>query len=278
MSLRVAFFGTPAFSVPILESIANNHTVVAVVSQPDKPVGKGGQISPSAVSLFAREHGLPLLTPNSIRNDEVFKQDFQSRAIDVSVVAAYGKILPQWLLDVPKLGSINIHASLLPQYRGASPIVASILNGNSETGITYIVMNNKMDEGDIIYQSKLDINADETTRSLSIKLSQNASKDINTILQKYADGELIKKSQDHTKATYCQILSKQDGQIDFDNPPQNLKRMIRAYYPWPGVWGIYKGKRVKLLPENKVQMEGKKSASIAEFKHGYPDFPLSSID
>ncbi len=273
MSLRVAFFGTPAFSVPILEVIANQNSIAVVVSQPDKPAGKGQQMLPSAVSTYAREHHFPLLNPPKLSNDD-FKQQVMAIDIDVVVVVAYGKILPQWLLDLPRLGAINIHASLLPQYRGASPIAASILNGDSQTGVSYIIMDSKMDEGDVIFQSKLDINNQETTVSLANKLSLKASQEINTVLQLYAESKLKPVPQDHSLATYCHMLTKQDGRIDLYNPPQNVERMIRAYHPWPGVWGLFKGKRIKLLPHGKVQMEGKRLTSIADFKLGHPDFPL----
>jgi methionyl-tRNA formyltransferase len=274
--LRLAFFGTPAFSVPILESVYTKNSVVAVVSQPDKPVGKGGHVTPSAVSAFALAHQLPLFTPTSLK-DEEFKQQFLALSLDIAVVVAYGKILPQWILDTPKFGAINIHASLLPLHRGASPIAASIQNGDEETGLSYIIMNNRMDEGDIIYTSKLSIDNDDTTESLANKLSHYASKDINTILQKYINGELARVAQDHGKATYSRVLSKEDGQIDFNQPPPHLDRIIRANYPWPGTWGWFNNKRVKLLPGGQVQMEGKKVTSLAEFKHGYPTFPLLKV-
>src|SRR5690606_22428733 len=182
-----------------------------------------------------------------------------------------------WLLDLPRFGAINIHASLLPKYRGASPISASILEGNAVTGISYIVMNNKMDEGDIIFQSELPIDPTETSGSLAIKLSHSASNDINNVVYKYISGELVASPQDESKATYCSVLSKEDGKIDFEQLPQNLDRMVRAYHPWPGVWGMYNGKRVKLLPGTQVQMEGKKATSLANFKNGYPDFPIDAF-
>ena len=270
---RIVFFGTPALAVPVLESLIKEFEVIGVVSQPDKPVGKGGQVTPSPVSQFALEQGLTLQRPAKLK-EETFQNQFKLLEFDVAVVLAYGKILPQWILDTPKHGAINIHASILPLHRGASPIVASILAGDTETGISYMVMNSKMDEGDIILQSKMSIDSDETTKSLSIKLSQSASKDINDVVKRYLAGDLDPVQQAHDQATYTKLLTKGDGQINFEQPPVNLERMIRAYHPWPGVWGVWNGKRVKLLPGRMVQMEGKKVSTLADFKHGYPDFPL----
>ena len=274
---RVAFFGTPALAVPVLESLTKEFEVVGVISQPDKPVGKGGHITPSPVSRFALERSLPLQRPAKLRS-ESFQEWFKGLDLEVAVVLAYGKILPQWILDAPKHGALNIHTSLLPHHRGASPIAASILADDVETGISYMVMNNKMDEGDVILQTNIPIEPDETTESLSIKLSQSASKNISCIIKKYLAGELNCTPQDHNKATYTKLLTKEDGQIDFNRPPANLERMVRAYYPWPGVWGLWNNKRVKLLPGGLLQMEGKKASTLTAFKHGYPDFPIIGFD
>lgn len=273
---RVVFFGTPALAVPVLQSLTEEFEVVGVISQPNKPAGKGGTVMPSPVSKFAIEHGLKLETPVKLK-DERFREWFEDLSIDLAVVLAYGKILPQWVLDVPKYGALNIHASLLPRFRGASPINASILAGDIQTGLTYMLMNSKMDEGDILWQTKTNIDSNDTAETLGNKLSLSASKDINTVIIRYITDELSPVPQEHTQASYCQILTKDDGRVDFNALPDNAEQMIRAYYPWPGVWGLWNNKRVKLLPGGLVQMEGKKATTLADFKHGYPDFPLSTL-
>lgn len=276
MAPRIAFFGTPKFSVPILQSIHQTFPISVVVSQPSKPVGKGQRLSHSAVGQYALKHDLPLITPTSLK-DPQFKTQLLQHSADLAIVVAYGKILPQWILEWPKHGAINIHASLLPKHRGASPIAASILAGDEITGLTYIAMNSKMDEGDIIYTSESTIEEHETMESLSIKLSTKASKDINNIIVDFLNNKLPLTPQNHSQATYSTMQAKDDGLIDFNNPPADLERKIRAYHPWPGVWGEYKGKRVKLLPNGLIQMEGKKPTPIANFLNGYPDFPSTII-
>lgn len=269
----IAFFGTPDFSVPILQALSEEFEISLVISQPDKPVGKGLKVQSSPVSRFARNHNLPLLTPSSLRTDDA-KKTLLGYEVDVAVVVAYGKILPQWVLDWPRHGAINIHGSLLPKHRGASPIAASILAGDNQTGLSYIKMNAEMDAGDVLCTSTVDIYPDDTTESLGIKLSSKASEDINTVVESYLKGALIPTPQDHIQASYADMIQKDDGYIDLDQPPANLHRMVRAYHPWPGTWTQFRGKRVKLLPNQMVQMEGKKATDLKSFLNGYPDFPL----
>lgn len=269
----IAFFGTPEFSVPILQALSEEFEISLVISQPDKPVGKGLKVQSSPVSRFARNHNLPLLTPSSLRTDDA-KKTLLGYEVDVAVVVAYGKILPQWVLDWPRHGAINIHGSLLPKHRGASPIAASILAGDNQTGLSYIKMNAEMDAGDVLCTSTVDIYPDDTTESLGIKLSSKASEDINTVVESYLKGALIPTPQDHIQASYADMIQKDDGYIDLDQPPANLHRMVRAYHPWPGTWTQFRGKRVKLLPNQMVQMEGKKATDLKSFLNGYPDFPL----
>ncbi len=283
--LKIAFFGTPQFSVPILNSINQQFSVELVVSQPDKPVGHGLKTTPTPVSRYAQDHHLPLFTPTSLKSPSSLlasttqNQSLQSPVsslppVDLVVVAAYGHILPQWLLDWPSLGCINVHTSLLPKYRGASPINAALLNGDTYTGITFIKMNHLMDQGHIISQHKVVIDDKETADSLYVKMSQSASEYINQVLVDYSNSTTRLTPQDNSQATYVRQISKQDGCLDLQHLPDNWQRHIYAYHSWPGAWTLFRNKRVKLLPHGMVQMEGKKPALLADFLNGYPDFPL----
>ena len=273
MSLRIAFFGTPSFACPSLAALALAHEVVAVVSQPAKPMGKHLALTDSAVAQVARDHQLPLFTPQKLR-EEPFYTEILKLEVEVAVVAAYGKILPQWLLDWPKHGMINIHGSLLPKYRGASPVTAALLAGDDETGITYIKMNAGMDEGEMLAAFSVAIDTVDTTQSLMDKLATTAATHIVEVVEGNMSGSLTPVAQDSTMATYTSLLKKEDGRIDFNTPPENLERIIRAYFPWPGVWGDFEGKRVKLLPGGLVQMEGKTPQILEQFRLVHPTFPL----
>lgn len=273
MKPSIAFFGTPNFSVPILKSLQNNFRISVVVSQPAKPVGKGLRPTPSPVSDYAISQNIPLLTPASLK-DPQFKQQLVQHHVDVAVVVAYGNILPRWLLEWPGHGAINIHASLLPKYRGASPIAAAILDNQPVTGLTLIQMNTKMDEGDILAKTELAIDPDDTTISLSQKLSDLAARWSPKVIHQHIEGKITPTPQDHANATYCSHIQKADGYFALDSPPDNLSAMVRAYYPWPGTWTEFRNKRVKLLPGGHIQMEGKKPTDLESFLRGYPDFPL----
>lgn len=273
-ALKIAFFGTPQFSVPILSSIYQNFEVILVVSQPDKPVGKGLQLTPSPVSKFARDNHLPLLTPPNLSQAPFRASISDIPDCDIAVVAAYGHILPQWLLDWPRLGCLNIHTSLLPKYRGASPITAALLNGDHQTGLTFMRMDAKMDQGPIISQIPVSIDPQETGDSLFIKISQYASKHINKVLEDYAANPTNLTPQDHSYATYTSPITKQDGYLDLSHLPSNWQSRIYAYHSWPGTWTLYQNKRLKLLPQSHLQLEGKTPTPLKSFLHGHPDFPL----
>ncbi len=207
---------------------------------------------------------------------------------DLAVVASYGRILTKYELNLPKFGCINVHPSLLPKYRGPSPIQAAILNGDKTSGITIIKMDEKIDHGPIIYQEALELSDDDNFQTLSKKMFQRAAEILPKIIQDFVSGKSNQIPQNHDKATHCERLTRKSGYFPIENPPskEKLDRMIRAYYPWPGVWTRWGVKIVKFLPSSShpeldsgsmkfvVQMEGKKPISFKDFLNGYPDFPI----
>lgn len=195
---------------------------------------------------------------------------------DLAVVAAYGRILTKGELNTPKYGCINIHPSLLPKYRGPSPIQTAILNGDKTSGITIIKMDEEMDHGPLLYQESLELSSEDTFDSLSKKMFLRSAEVLPEIINKFVAGAIEDFAQDDKKATFCKLLTKESGYFDINNPPstEQLDRMIRAYYPWPGTWTRWNNKIVKFLPEGMMQMEGKKAILLKDFQNGYPDFPI----
>lgn len=198
---------------------------------------------------------------------------------DLAVVAAYGKILSQQELNTPKYGCINVHPSLLPKYRGPSPIQSAILNGDQISGITIIKIDEKADHGPIIYQEQLELYDSDTFGTLSKKMFLKSAEVLPLIITDYMEDRIKPREQKHELATYCSQLTRESGYFDINNPPasEQLDRMIRAYYPWPGVWTKWNNKIVKFYPEGKIQMEGKKVMPLPDFLNGYPDFPLKQL-
>ncbi|MBI4035800.1 hypothetical protein HY383_02540 [Candidatus Daviesbacteria bacterium] len=203
---------------------------------------------------------------------------------DLAVVAAYGKILTTEELNTPKYGCINIHPSLLPKYRGPSPIQSTILNGDKFSGISIIKMDKEVDHGPIIYQEQLELSSSDTFDTLSKKMFLKSAEVLPKIITEFIEGKIKPEPQNHQLATYCNQLTRESGYFDINKPPSTeiLDRMIRAYFPWPGVWCKWKMdngqlKIVKFLPGKKIQMEGKKVMPLKDFANGYPNFPLKSI-
>lgn len=195
---------------------------------------------------------------------------------DLGVVAAYGKILKKEELNTPKYGLINVHPSLLPKYRGPSPIQAAILNGDKVSGITIIKMDEEVDHGPIIYQESVELSSIDTFDTLSKKMFLRAAEILPQLIEDFRKGKVTPKEQNHREAAFCSMLTRESGYFNISNPPspEALDRMIRAYYPWPGVWTKWKGKIIKFYPEGKIQMEGKKVLTMKDFLNGYPDFSL----
>ena len=244
--------GTPAFAVPSLRALASATTLVGVVSQPDRPRGRGLASQPSPVAAAAGALGAPLLRPTSVRTPETLEALAQWRP-DLLVVAAYGKILPPALLDLPTLAPINVHASLLPRYRGAGPIAASILAGDAETGVTIMLMSEAMDAGDMLLQRTLAIGVDHTTETLTTALAElGATALIEALTALRRDG-LTAEPQDLARVTYAPRLTKDDGRIDWQRDAASIERMIRAFSPWPSAFTTLAGRTMKMLTAEVVR-------------------------
>lgn len=246
---KIAFFGTSDFAVPILERLAadGDFSVLEAVTQPDKPVGRKRTLTAPPVKRAAATLGLKVWQPATVK-DEAAAAHLQALGADAFVVVAYGKILPKRVLEVPDFGGVNVHASILPSYRGASPIGAAIAAGETETGVTVMVMDEKMDEGPVLAIEKLPIKDDETTETLSRKLSELGAQMIGPTLKLYLEGHLRPTPQDHAKATYTKILAREDGRVDWTKGAVEIERHVRAMRPWPEAHALWtrKGMPLKL--------------------------------
>ncbi|MEX0616998.1 MAG: methionyl-tRNA formyltransferase [Candidatus Woykebacteria bacterium] len=292
---KLVFFGTPKFGATILKSIigqqvVGEYKVLLVVTQPDQPFGRGQEVKKSAVKQLAEQFGIRVIEPTKLDQKEVVKT-LQKLNPDVFVVASYGQILPKDVLNIPKYGSLNLHASLLPKYRGASPIQGAILNKEKYTGVTIMLMNERLDEGEILAEAKVKISPKDTFISLHDKLAKVGSELLHQVIYLWINKRIKPRRQtaSKSKATYTPRLTRDSGFIDALRPPKNLETMIRAYHPWPGVWtrlaapdgaasggqAKNQGKVLKLLPNRMVQLEGKSPVSLKDFKQGHKDFDLS---
>lgn len=244
--IKIAVAGTSAFGLPSFEALRTRTDVVLVgaISQPAKPVGRRQVVTPSPVSRWAYEHQRPILTPINWR-DEAALARLKSWEIDLLIVAAYGLIVPPAVLSLPKLGCVNIHASLLPAHRGASPIAASILAGDTTSGITFMQMDQGMDTGPILKAWSLQVLPTDTTPTLSERLARLAAEHCGDIVSAYVNEELIPKPQP-TGATYTKKITREDGRMSWESA-QQLERKIRAYTPWPGLWTTWHGQTMKIL-------------------------------
>lgn len=229
---KIVFMGSPQYAVPILEALHEKYQVAGVITQPDKPVGRGKKIQSPPVKILAEKLGLPVLQPEKIRGND-FLQDLAALAPDVVIVAAYGKILPKAILDFPKFGCVNVHASLLPKWRGASPIQCAILNGDAATGATIMLMDEGVDTGHILSQREVQIEPDDTAESLSTKLSISGAQLLAETLPEYLAGNLKAVAQKDEEASYTRMINKEDGELKFTRDAAGLERRVRAYYPWP---------------------------------------------
>lgn len=301
--MRIIFMGTPDFSVPTLEAlVASEHEVAAVVTQPDKPKGRGKEIHMSPVKECALKHNIPVYQPVRAR-DEAFVEEMRTLKPDAMVVIAFGQILPKSLLDLPKYGCVNIHASLLPKYRGAAPIQWAVINGDEETGITTMMMDVEMDTGDMLEKTVVKLNPDETGGSLFDRLSLLGGDLILSTLSKLEKGEITPQPQDHAQATYVKKISKSMGDIDWTMDAVSIERLVRGLNPWPSAFTRWNGKMLKIweakvLPDletkahcgsvisasdeglkiqtgngvlcvTSLQLEGKKRMDTAAFLRGY---------
>lgn len=243
--LRAVFMGTPQFAVPCLEALVEIAEVVAVVCQPDKPVGRGLELTPPPVKKRALELGLGVVQPVKLKTGE-FAAWLREQAVDVALVVAYGRILPPDVLSAPRLGCVNVHASLLPKYRGAAPITWAVVNGEPESGVTLMQMDAGMDTGAMLERFATAIGPDETAGELSERLAGLGALAVRKGLPKYVAGGYVPEAQDHAQATMAPILEKKDGRIDFTKSARQVHDHVRGMSPWPGAFTTARGKGLKV--------------------------------
>lgn len=304
--MKTIFLGTPNFGAIILEGlIKSGNKPFLVITEADKPVGRKQIMTPPPVKVLAEKYDIPVAQPDKISN---WKSEIENLKPDLGIIAAYGQILPKGILDIPQYGFINVHPSLLPKYRGPSPIQAAILNGDENTGVTIMRISEKMDSGPILSQKEMEINQGETFLSLHAKLAKVGSELLLNILPKLSKGQAYFENQEENKATYTKILKREDGKIDWQLPAKNIERQIRAFDPWPGVYTMWNNLKIKIkkarlfhnpdgakypvgkvlvVPDNEIgiqcgdgdflaietlQLEGKKEVKAEDFLRGHDDF------
>ncbi len=301
--MKIVFFGTSNVALPILEMLSHKHQIFAVVTQPDKKVGRNQELQESPVSVLANEMKLPILKPERTKDGNQFLSKLQELNTDIFVVVSYGQILPSEIINLPKYKTVNMHFSLLPKYRGPSPIQTALLNGDKETGTTIFILDEKVDHGPILAQEKAQIDPDDNYFTLSEKLAFKSAQLINQTIEDYASGVLKSIPQDDTQASQTKIIKKEDGQVNWQKSANNIYNQFRAFYPWPGIWTKWDGKMLKILdcspcehsgqPSSPgqimdggiivcgnntslqiktLQLEGKNETDILSFLNGYKDF------
>ena len=259
-TFRILFMGTPDFAVPALRSLINGpDTVVAVVTQPDRPKGRGKKLSPPPVRLEAEQAGIPVLQPTKIRTEE-FADTLRSYSPDLIVVAAYGRILPASILDLPPLGCINVHGSLLPRHRGAAPIQWAVIRGDKEAGVTIMKMDVGMDTGDILLPAAIPISEDETAGSLFGRLADLGGATLTKALDLLRLDKLVATVQDHSLATPAPPLTKEDGCLDWNKPASELHCLIRGLDPWPTAYSFINGQRFRFFSPEVVHRQSEQPA------------------
>ena len=262
--LRIIYMGTPQFAVPPLEALIagskpglvlpEGYEIVTVITRPDKPVGRGKEIVYSSVKEFTLSQGIPVWQPGSLKRPENIEA-LASYQADLYIVAAFGQILPQAVLDLPRYGTLNIHASLLPKYRGVSPISESILQGDSETGVTIMLIDAGVDTGPTLLQRTLPISDDDTTGSLTTKLAALGASALLEVLPLWVQGKITPQPQDEQLASHTRMLRKEDGEIVWNHPAEVLARAVRAFTPWPSAYTNWRGKLLKIISAHAVPSE-----------------------
>lgn len=258
--MRALFFGSPAFAVPSLEALAEIAHVVGVVCQPDKPAGRGLTLTPPAVKVRALERGLPVVQPAKLRTGE-FGAWVREQKVDVALVVAYGRILPRDVLEGPRLGCVNVHASLLPKYRGAAPITWAVVNGEAESGVTLMKLDEGMDTGPTFARTTTPIAPDETAGELSDRLACMGADAVREWLPRYVAGDVTLDAQDHARATMAPMLDKTHGRIDWSQCARRVHDHVRGMSPWPGASTTARGKTLKVHATRVVQ--GTRAAATA---------------
>jgi methionyl-tRNA formyltransferase len=304
MPLDLVFCGTPLFAVPTLEKLAaSGFRIHFVVTQPDRPKGRGLEVVASPVKQSALKLALPVTQPEKIRNNDEFRTQLAAIKPDAIIVVGYGRIVPQWMLDLPRLGNINLHASLLPKYRGAAPIQWSVAQGESVTGVTTMRIDAGLDTGDILLQRELPVSAEDTAETLAPRLAAIGADLIVETLQGLRAGSIHPRAQENALATLAPILEKEDGLVDFSRSATEIFNRARGFQPWPGAYTRFRGKNLQIWKSKpaaatgraatpgqlqaeadrlfvgcggnttlelvEIQLEGKKRSSARDFLHGY---------
>jgi methionyl-tRNA formyltransferase len=266
---RIIFLGTPDFSVPALETLhANDQDVVMVVTQPDRPKGRGRKMTPSPVKVTASNFGYEIIQPASIKTRE-FVDQIKLCNPDFLIVIAFGRILPENILELPRIGAINIHASLLPKYRGPAPIQWAIINGENETGVCTMLMDKGMDTGNVLLSTKVSILPDDTAGTLHDRLSLKSADVLIDTLKAFAEDTVTPIPQDHSLASYAPMLSKDDGHIDWNRSAESLEPFIRGVTPWPGAYTFHADTRLKIFKTRPIVMDT--SEPPGTVLKGFPD-------
>lgn len=306
--MNIVFFGTSNVALPILETLSRHHTISAVVTQPDALAGRQQEMQESPVSVLAREMNLQTLKPETVKNNDWLTMELKSLQADLFIVVSYGKILPAEIISMPPLGTLNVHFSLLPKYRGASPIQFAIMNGEEFTGTSIMLLDEQLDHGPIVTAERYAIENDDNFLTLSEKLAHASAKLLDLALPDFSAGRLKPTAQDESEATYTKIISKADGRVDWNKPAEAIYNQFRAFYPWPGIWTEWNGKKIKILdcapsPVHEagqvagtvleggyvacgdstklqirsLQLEGKTQTDIQSFLNGYGQFLGSKL-
>jgi methionyl-tRNA formyltransferase len=249
---RIVFMGSPEFALPALRRLAAEYPISGVVTQPDRPAGRGRQPKAPPVKLLAERLQLPVIQPERLKTPDAMAQ-LQAWQPELIVVAAFGQILRPAVLDLPPLGCINIHGSLLPRWRGAAPVQAAILNGDMTTGVTIMRMDTGVDTGPLLSQRSLPILPDDTAGSLGQRMAELGADLLLETLPAYLDGCCIPQAQDDSRATYAPMIKKEDGELDFSQPAESLARRVRAFNPWPGASMSWQGQALKIQAARAVQ-------------------------
>jgi methionyl-tRNA formyltransferase len=256
MALRLLFFGTPDFAVPTLERlVASPHEVVGVVTQPDRPRGRGQHVQPEAVKVAALGHGLPVIQPERL-SESRWPRQLEALAPDLGVVAAYGRLLPQWLLDLPRLGMINVHASLLPRWRGAAPVHRAVMAGDRVTGVTIMRVVLALDAGPMLARAETQIGPSETSRELEARLATLGANLAGATIDRMAAGPVAETPQDESQMTYAARLTRRDSVIDWSRSAEEIHNHIRGVQPWPLAGAMLKGRRVMFLRSSVTDRAG----------------------
>lgn len=253
--MRIVFMGTPDFAVPSLEGLVEKHEVVGVFTQPDRPKGRGQKLQMSPVKEVAVKYNIPVFQPERLRRDREALNIIKELLPDLIVVIAFGQILPKEVLEIPRLGCINVHASLLPKLRGAAPINWSIINGDKKTGITTMMMDEGLDTGDMLLKEEVEINEDETAGELHDRLMEIGSNLLMDTLKALEEGKLVREKQEDSKSTYAPMMRKELGRINWTENAEKIHGLIRGVTPWPGAFCFYKGATLKLWKTRKLNEE-----------------------